>query len=351
MLAEPSTTRHLLHSLVLVLALFFVTLILAEVVLRVSGRVSTESVRVASDPTYGQIPGVFEPNQDVTERPRQELTHHVSINSLGFRGPELSIDKASDGLRILCLGDSFTFGSFVNDEDTFPYLLLGKLSHESKHIEVVNGGVGGSTIIDQVHFLRKAMAIKPDIVLLTFSENDIDDLNKIVPIHVSMESNRRLKSGMAGQVYRFLRNTAVFNFVLLANAWYSDLMTPRAVENNSVLFNNEADHLWNMYEAELRAMAKYLQDRSIQFVFAIFPSDHRIGKPLSLENRLVRVHKLADHIGIGAIDLLKPLQQSHLASTELYLLPYDGHPSRLAYEIVAESIATYLRSRHLIKQL
>jgi len=43
--------------------------------------------------------------------------------------------------------------------------------------------VGGTTIIYQAYFLRKALLMKPDLVLLTFSENDVDDLNKTVPLH------------------------------------------------------------------------------------------------------------------------------------------------------------------------
>lgn len=350
MLDSLSIGRRVTYTIVLLLAVLMVTLILSELVLRMSGRVSTESIRVASDPTYDRIPGVFEPWQKVTERPRPELIHHISINSLGFRGTEISVGKNPNSVRILCIGDSVTFGSFVNNEDTFPAQLGEKLAHEGVSVEAVNGGVGGSTIIDQKNFLRKALVIKPDIVVLTFSENDIDDLNKRVPIHITMASNRKLKSGIAGFVYRSVRDTALFNFILLAKAWYSDIATPRAIAQGNIP-NVEADNLWQSYETELREMADFLRAHSIHFLFAVFPSDHRIGKPLSPGNRLERVHRLAERNGIRTIDLLAPLEKSQLKSTELYLLPYDGHPSRRAYEIVAQAMAAAIHSEHLIERV
>src|SRR5262245_16028704 len=121
---DPSSRRSpvilwLMYGAVLVLA----TLSLAEFVLRMTGQVSTESVHVASDPTYDKIPGVFDPGQRLTARPTPELAHRISINSLGFRGDPVTLDRTPGRFRILCLGDSFTFGDFVNDENAFPHLL------------------------------------------------------------------------------------------------------------------------------------------------------------------------------------------------------------------------------------
>jgi len=313
-----------------------------------TGRVSTEGVHVALAPTYDKIPGVFDPGQRVTERPRAELAHRISINSLGFRGEEVTLEKGPGKFRILCLGDSFTFGSFVNDEDTFPRLLGETLLHRGMSVEVINGGVGGSTIIDQAYFLRKGLVLKPDVVLLTFSENDVDDLNKTVPLHVTMAANRKWKSGVMGPIYQAVRDTALFNFLLLAKAWYDDFMTSRAIGGVSSGASAESDQLWDRYEAELGKIAEFLRSQSIDFVFAVFPSHYRIGKPLEPENRLERARKVSERYGIPVIDLLTPLQDSHLTSTELYLLPYDGHPSRSGYGIVADAMSTYLINHGLL---
>jgi len=335
---------------VFVVGLVLVTLSLAEFALRMTGRVSTEVVHVASDPTYDKIPGVFDPGQRVTERPRAELAHRISINSLGFRGEQVTLEKAPEKFRILCLGDSFTFGSFVNDEDTFPHLLGETFLRRGMSVEVINGGVGGTTIIDQAHFLRKGLVMKPDLVLLTFSENDVDDLNMTVPAHVTMAANRKWKSGVMGPFYQAVRDTALFNFLLLAKARYVDLMTPRAIVSGSSGAQTESDQLWDKYDAEFGRIAELLRSHSIGFVFAVFPSDHRIGRPLEPGNRLERARKVAERYGVPVIDLLTPLQGSRLPAKELYLLPYDGHPSRRGYGIVADAMSSYLISHGLLEK-
>ena len=67
--------------LVFGVGLVLVTLSLAEFALRMTGRVPTEGMHVALAPTYDKIPGVFDPGQRVTELPRGELAHRISINS------------------------------------------------------------------------------------------------------------------------------------------------------------------------------------------------------------------------------------------------------------------------------
>lgn len=348
--SQSSRRSPLVLWLVFAVGLILVTLSLVEVALRMTGRVSTEGVHVASASTYDNIPGVFDPGQRVTERPRAELAHRISINSLGFRGEEVTLEKAQGKFRILCLGDSFTFGSFVNDEDTLPHLLGETLARRGKSVEVINGGVGGTTIIDQAHFLQKGLVMKPDLVLLTFSENDVDDLNKTVPLHETMAANRKWKSGVMGPIYQVTRDTALFNFLLLAKAWYADLTTPRAIVKGSAGASAESDRLWDRYDAEFGKMADLLRSQSIGFVFAVFPSDYRIGKPLEPGNRLERVSKVAERHGVPVIDLLEPLQASRLTSMELYLLPYDGHPSRRGYGIATDAMSTYLINHGLLEK-
>src|SRR5262245_60805248 len=102
--SKPPKYHKSLWMVVYGLAWLVVALLLAEVFLRHQGTISAASIHGASDAVFERIPGTFEPNQRVTVRPRPELTHMVSINSLGFRGHEISMEKASGTIRILALG-------------------------------------------------------------------------------------------------------------------------------------------------------------------------------------------------------------------------------------------------------
>jgi len=347
--SSPSGRRLVAMWFVSGLILAIVTLLLAEFALRLSGLVSTEGAHTASESVFDKIPGMFEPDQHVTERPRPELVHRISINSLGFRGEQVALEKSPGKFRILCLGDSFTFGSYVNDEDTFPHLLGEKLRRQGMSVEVINAGVGGTTIVDQAYFLRKALVVKPDLVLLTFSENDVDDLSKNVPLHMTLEANRKWKSGSMAPIYQAVRDTALFNFALLVKARYVEYNRPHAVTSNSSPGTVDSKQLWEQYEREFGQLAKFLESQSIRFVFAVFPSNYRIGRALEPGNRLELATKVAERSGVQVIDLFTPLQASHLRPSDLYLLPYDGHPSRLGYEIVADAMASYLISHGLLE--
>ena len=82
----------------------------------------------------------------------------VSTNSQGFRGPE--IKKTKSGLRILCLGDSVTFGWGVAQEESYPALLASSLG-----AEVINAGVPAMKPRHIALWASQLKTLNPDIVL------------------------------------------------------------------------------------------------------------------------------------------------------------------------------------------
>jgi lysophospholipase L1-like esterase len=82
----------------------------------------------------------------------------VSTNSKGFRGPELNETK--NGFRILCLGDSVTFGWGVAEKDSYPALLRKNLG-----IEVINAGVPAMKPRHIAQWSKQLASLDPDVVL------------------------------------------------------------------------------------------------------------------------------------------------------------------------------------------
>src|SRR5687767_10218479 len=89
----------------------------------------------------------------------------MTINSLGLRGGEVSRDKPPGTYRILGLGDSFTMGYGVRNEDVFLHRLQAGLNAAppgSSRYEVLNAGVGGYNTRDEVVYLeRRWLALDP----------------------------------------------------------------------------------------------------------------------------------------------------------------------------------------------
>ena len=96
----------------------------------------------------------------------------VRINSLGFRGAEPA-SVTSTTLKILCLGDSFTFGYGVNEEDTFAMRLSQQLKRDGLDHVVYNAGVTGWGTLQELLYARDHLELlKPDVIILTYCEND-----------------------------------------------------------------------------------------------------------------------------------------------------------------------------------
>lgn len=99
------------------------------------------------------------------------MAYRVVSNSQGLRmSNDLKFPKKKQ--RILCLGDSFTFGIFLVNHDTFPELLGQKFPDK----EVINAGICGYTIADEVSlFNQRAKYCEPDIIILQALDNDLSD--------------------------------------------------------------------------------------------------------------------------------------------------------------------------------
>jgi len=96
----------------------------------------------------------------------------LNTNSKGLRGyKEYSFSNDHNKLRILLLGDSFTFGDEVSDTETYAYYLQKSLPDA----EIINMGVHGYGH-DQMLIILKEEGIKykPDIVILGFIPFDMD---------------------------------------------------------------------------------------------------------------------------------------------------------------------------------
>jgi hypothetical protein len=326
--------------------------ILSEMILRLSGRVTVESVHTASEKDFDRIPGAFEPGQHLTETPHPKLIHHVSINSLGYRGPEINRKKPPGVVRILCLGDSGTYGHYVNDNETFPFYLQQMFVREHLPVEIINAGVPDTTIVDQFYYLKRSIEIEPDIVILTFSENDIDDLAKATPTYLSLQNHRKLKStGILETIYRGVRDTALFNFGLLLKAKLANVKLSGGRKKEVEPGPNgtdERESLWKQYADYLNQMKSYLEEQGVMFVFNAFPTHHRIGKDAGIHGamaeQLDRVEGLARSMGIRTISILQPFQSSMLTTSELYLLPYDGHASKKGHLIQANTVFQFIRN-------
>lgn len=109
----------------------------------------------------------------------------IKINSYGFRDYEYSISKPNNTFRIIGLGDSNTFGWGVELNETYLKVLEKRLNKnlKSKKYEMLNLGVIGLNTLQEVElFKEKGRELNPDLIIIGFTSNDIEDGNISMPI-------------------------------------------------------------------------------------------------------------------------------------------------------------------------
>src|SRR5262249_16245798 len=92
-----------------------------------------------------------------------------STNSQGFRSFEYPIERENSRKRVLVLGDSFTWGLGVANEDIFPRVAEKTLRTANINVDIINTGVSGwGNDQEYLYFVHEGFRYKPDIVVLAF---------------------------------------------------------------------------------------------------------------------------------------------------------------------------------------
>jgi lysophospholipase L1-like esterase len=103
----------------------------------------------------------------------------IVINSLSFRGAETAARKAADSIRVVCAGDSRTFGTWLDFQrlrfdNAYPPLLDALAAAAgTARVEVINAGViGYSSAQGLRQFQLRLLDLAPDVIVVSFGFND-----------------------------------------------------------------------------------------------------------------------------------------------------------------------------------
>jgi lysophospholipase L1-like esterase len=103
-------------------------------------------------------------------------TWTIKTSSEAFRGPERQLKgHTSDVYRILCVGDSVTFGFNVDQEAPYARQLERALRerYPSRQFEVINAGVVGWSWVQGLRFVEtEGLALHPNLVIAAHGVND-----------------------------------------------------------------------------------------------------------------------------------------------------------------------------------
>jgi hypothetical protein len=167
-----SKKRRIAANLALVLAGVAMAFLIAEAAVRLGGLAKVSLYTWDAYRGWGLKPGA-------SGWQRDEGAGFVSVNGAGFRGPEWTIAKPPDTLRVAVVGDSFTEAPQVAYGQTFcavaEHALGGCKGLGGRRVQVMNFGTDAyGTAQELVTLRRHAWQYSPDLVVLAFfSGNDL----------------------------------------------------------------------------------------------------------------------------------------------------------------------------------
>ena len=179
--ARLSRAKRLLFSAAVAGVSLLAALLLAEVVVRVA------MPQPLAPPLYAETPygfGVLPNLRGLTVESDARRAYHVTTDAHGFRGRRPIDDAPTSGTRrVLVLGDSFTFGVGVEDDETFvarAEALLngggGGKAASAERYELINASCPGWGTENELGFWRQeGRRLRPDLLVVVYFQNDLFD--------------------------------------------------------------------------------------------------------------------------------------------------------------------------------
>ncbi len=160
--APPRRRRSLLGRLGLLAAGGLAGLVLVEIGLRLFGV------------HFGPAHLLRDSQRGWRHRPGARLGDHT-IDSRGYTGREVALPKPAGEFRVVCMGDSCTFGENVPLAQTYPARLekLLKQRMAGRAVRVVNAGVNGYSSFQGLQWFKEDAAnLGADVVTVFYGWND-----------------------------------------------------------------------------------------------------------------------------------------------------------------------------------
>lgn len=312
-------------------------------------------------PLYVNLPSsrirfVYDGNPRGYFGPANEVEH--TTNRLGFRGPEFAVsirdgrpvaDKPGDTVRLVFLGDSFTFGEGVRDEDTYPARTAALLRRDrpsgSPRFEAYNLGVGAYNTAQELSLLDQlGLELRPDCVVLGYVLNDAEPPH-FEPDPRTGRFRRARGAGPEGagdpvppDRWPYRLRTARLVWQLAAGRERSR----RIVAYYRALYRDGSPG-WRESRRALRRIIARCHEAHVPCYVVLFPILYELGDAYPFRAIHERIRAEVEGMGATLIDLLPRLEGRRTET--LWVHPVDQHPNERVHRIAAEELAAALRAR------
>jgi hypothetical protein len=294
-----------------------------------------------------------------------EFYHTVRTNTYGLRDNEFPKQKPPGTVRILVLGDSFTYGWGVPLEQTYAKILEKHLKEEGWPVQIINTGVGGWGTAHELAYLEQyGLEFSPNLVLIGLTSWDDEDSlasglyslqhGKLVKNPPQEHRGYYLFSNLKTvadsiPIYPFLAQRSHlinwFRRILVVIAEKQALTEARNNPGNdgsiAQIGSSQQDYKTLLFESLLKRLQTVSEQAGADLVLVFIPTTstrHLALNDFCVENE------------IHCLDLSNTFQQQGNNWQEIYYYPIDGHWNEQGHRLAASAIYDFLEVNELLAQ-
>lgn len=289
------------------------------------------------------------------------------VNPDGFRDVRYARVPTPRTIRICALGDSFTFGTGVRAEETWPKALERLLRARGHDVEVMNCGVYNYNTRQEVSLLEASvLEFDPDIVLLCAYLNDASGLDRgltrqeraalpdvSAPGSTGWETGWIERLGLTSGVWepgeertgaqrRMMALRRRSSLADLVAHRLHGVLAARATRANYASDWAEGSPGAAMVRTELARAAGLAEEHGFELHATMFPDLNGLDAP-PFEPEHARFEGMVRELGLPYHDLLPTF--TGLDGGELQVHAHDEHPNGAAHALAAAALADALEPR------
>jgi len=237
----------------------------------------------------------------------------IDLNSLGMRSEEPDPEKK----KILFIGSSISLGWGVDKDSSYVGIFENQLKKEKADYQVLNGSVGNYNTFRYVeNFLRNQNTVNPDIIVVNYFINDVEQL--------PMGSDNWL-----------LRNSALTASLSIAVKKMTSSSGGDLESYYKRLYQPENPGFKTM-TSSLRKLSEYASKNNTQIFFAIIPDIHFLKNYpfLSIHDKMKTI---AEEFNFEVIDFYGSLRD--ISFEKLQIIPGDSHPNVYGHKLMATQLS------------
>ena len=250
--------------------------------------------------------------------------------------------------RILFLGDSFTYGSGIEDpQAVFPALVTKRLQAlepeaSNRRFEFFNGGIPGSLTGRwvQLHELLVEPLAPNSVVVVFFLRDGTRKLGSRAKLRAIRRPFRQF-----GLESFFLKNSYLFRAIFERAIQHEISRNYLEALEKAYLGDDQETEEWRNAQANLLTLRDAARERGSDFALVIFPLLYRLDGDYPLANVMDEIYTFAETHGIATLSLLPAFQSENDA--DLWISKTDQHPNERGHAIAADAIANFLRSQRI----